>query len=68
MTMRVYEPGREAVMRICTGLLALCAQSGADATLETPMRARNRSSGEIGTNRRSRWLVPPASPWIAPLI
>ncbi len=37
--------GREPVMRISTSLLALCCQSGLDATLATPMRARRRSIG-----------------------
>ena len=36
---------REPVMRISTSLLALCCQSGLDATLDTPIRARSRSSG-----------------------
>jgi hypothetical protein len=30
---------REPVIRISTSLLALCRQSGPDATLETPIRA-----------------------------
>src|SRR5262249_14255848 len=42
---RLDLPGREPVMRISTSLLALCRQSGVDATLETPIRARSRSKG-----------------------
>jgi len=39
---------------------ALCTQSGADARLETPKRARSRSSGSrSGECRRSRWLARP---------
>ena len=40
-----YLGGREPAMRISTSLLALCCQSGVDATLETPIRARSRSNG-----------------------
>ena len=42
---RLILTGREPVMRISTSLLALCCQLGLDATLETPIRARSRSSG-----------------------
>jgi|ERR1700730_6966122 hypothetical protein len=38
----VYASGREPRMRISTSLFALCLQSGPDATLETPIRARSR--------------------------
>ena len=41
----LYRIGREPMMRISTSRLALCGQSGPDATLETPIRARSRSSG-----------------------
>jgi hypothetical protein len=41
----VYLIGREPIIRISTSLLALCCQSGLDATLETPIRARSRSNG-----------------------
>lgn len=37
--------GREPVMRMSTSLLALCCQSGPDATWETPISARSRSNG-----------------------
>jgi hypothetical protein len=37
--------GREPTMRISTNLLALGCQSGPDATLETPTRARSKSTG-----------------------
>src|SRR5437899_6404260 len=37
--------GCEPVMRISTSLLALGCQSGVDATLATPTRARSRSIG-----------------------
>jgi hypothetical protein len=40
-----YLTGREPTMRISTNLLALGCQSGADATLETPIRARSKSTG-----------------------
>jgi hypothetical protein len=36
---------RDPVMRISTSLLALCCQSGLDATFATPIRARRRSIG-----------------------
>ena len=39
----VYAIGRDPRMRMCTSLFALCAQSGPDATFETPIRARSRS-------------------------
>ena len=42
---RVYLIGREPVMRMSTSLLALCCQSGPDATWETPISARSRSNG-----------------------
>jgi hypothetical protein len=42
---RLILTGREPVMRISTSLLALCCQLGLDATLDTPIRARSRSSG-----------------------
>src|SRR5215831_11821030 len=42
---RSYLIGREPVMRMSTSLLALCFQSGLEATLETPIRARSRSNG-----------------------
>jgi len=42
---RTYFAGREPAMRISTNLLALGCQSGADATLETPIRARSKSTG-----------------------
>jgi hypothetical protein len=42
---RVYLIGREPVMRMSTSLLALCCQSGPDATWETPINARSRSNG-----------------------
>jgi hypothetical protein len=42
---RVYLTGREPVIRISTSLLALCCQSGLDATWETPISARSRSNG-----------------------
>jgi hypothetical protein len=38
-----YMIGREPVMRISTRRLALCGQSGLDATLATPTSARRRS-------------------------
>lgn len=37
--------GREPLIRISTSLLALCCQSGVEATLDTPMSARSRSNG-----------------------
>jgi hypothetical protein len=40
-----YFVGREPVMRISTSRLALCCQSGLDATLDTPIKARTRSNG-----------------------
>src|ERR1700689_351280 len=43
--LRAYLIGREPVMRMSTSLLALCCQSGPDATWETPIRARSRSNG-----------------------
>src|SRR5580658_4387572 len=42
---RAYRIGREPVMRMSTSLLALCCQSGPDATWETPISARSRSNG-----------------------
>jgi hypothetical protein len=42
VTSVVYLIGREPVMRMSTSLLALCCQSGPDATLETPISARSR--------------------------
>jgi hypothetical protein len=42
---RRYLAGREPMMRISTNLLALACQSGAVATLETPIRARSKSMG-----------------------
>ena len=40
-----YLTGREPTMRISTNLLALGCQSGLEATLATPTRARSRSIG-----------------------
>src|SRR6266542_2928638 len=40
-----YMIEREPVIRISTSLLALCRQSGPDAILETPIRARSKSNG-----------------------
>jgi hypothetical protein len=40
-----YLIGREPVIRMSTSLLALCCQSGLDATLETPISARSKSNG-----------------------
>jgi hypothetical protein len=42
---KTYRMGREPRIRISTSLFALCCQSGLEATLETPMRARSRSNG-----------------------
>ena len=42
---RPYLIACEPLSRISTSLLALCCQSGLDATLATPMRARSRSIG-----------------------
>ena len=42
---RAYFGGRDPVIRMSTSLLALCCQSGLDATWATPTRARSRSSG-----------------------
>ena len=42
---RAYFAGREPVIRMSTSLLALCCQSGLDATWATPMSARSRSNG-----------------------
>ena len=44
-TQGVYLTGREPEMRMSTNLLALCCQSGPDATWETPISARSRSNG-----------------------
>src|ERR1700686_629796 len=52
----VYLIGREPMMRISTSLLALCCQSGPDATLETPIRARSRSNGSRSL-RMSPFLI-----------
>jgi hypothetical protein len=41
----VYAIGRDPRMRMSTNLFALRAQSGPDATFETPIRARSRLSG-----------------------
>src|SRR5580704_2915276 len=41
----IYLTGREPLMRISTSRLALCCQSGLDATFDTPIRARSRSIG-----------------------
>jgi hypothetical protein len=40
-----YFVGPEPLMRISTSLLALCCQSGVEATLDTSMSARSRSNG-----------------------
>jgi hypothetical protein len=53
---RAYRIGREPVMRMSTSLLALCCQSGPDATWETPISARSRSNGSRSL-RMSRLLM-----------
>jgi hypothetical protein len=57
MNPRAYFAGREPAMRISTNLLALGCQSGADATLETPIKARSKSTGS-----RSLRMSPPSTP------
>src|SRR4029077_5724587 len=54
--LRLYLIGREPVMRISTSLLALCCQSGPDATWETPISARSRSNGSRSL-RMSQLLI-----------
>jgi len=65
---RVYLTGREPVMRMSTSRLALCCQSGPDATWETPISARSRSNGSRSL-RMSRLLIArftneSIAPWI----
>jgi hypothetical protein len=63
-----YLTGREPAMRMSTSLLALCCQSGPDATWETPISARSRSNGSRSL-RMSRLLIArftseSIAPWI----
>jgi len=64
----VYRAGREPVIRISTSLLALCCQSGMDAALETPTRARNRSNGSRSLRKFplliARFTSASIAPWI----
>jgi hypothetical protein len=64
----VYLIGREPVMRMSTSLLALCCQSGPDATWETPISARSRSNGSrsLRMSRLSiaRFTSESIAPWI----
>jgi hypothetical protein len=63
-----YLIGREPVMRMSTSLLALCCQSGPDATWETPISARSRSNGSrsLRMSRLSiaRFTSESIAPWI----
>jgi hypothetical protein len=63
-----YLTGREPVIRISTSLLALCCQSGLDATWETPIRARSRSNGSRSLRMSplliARFTKPSIAPWI----
>jgi hypothetical protein len=56
LSLRIYLIGRDPVMRMSTSLLALCCQSGPDATWETPISARSRSNGSRSL-RMSRLLM-----------
>ena len=65
---KIYFDGREPTMRISTSRWALCCQSGPDATLETPIRARSKSKG-AGSLRMSPLLMArltsaSMAPWI----
>jgi hypothetical protein len=64
----VYLIGREPVMRMSTSLLALCCQSGPDATWETPIRARSRSNGSRSLRMSplliARFTNESIAPWI----
>jgi predicted DsbA family dithiol-disulfide isomerase len=64
----VYATGREPRMRISTSLFALCFQSGPDATLETPIRARSRSSGSRSGRMSPLSIARSTNAFIAPLI
>jgi hypothetical protein len=63
---RVYLTGREPVIRISTSLLALCCQSGLDATWETPIRARSRSNGSRSLRMSPLLIARFTKPSIAP--
>ena len=63
-----YLIGREPVMRMSTSLLALCCQSGPDATWETPISARSRSNGSRSLRMSplliARFTSESIAPWI----
>jgi hypothetical protein len=61
-----YLIGREPVIRMSTSLLALCCQSGLEATLETPIRARSRSKGSRSRRMSPLLMARFTSPSIAP--
>jgi hypothetical protein len=64
----VYLIGREPVMRMSTSLLALCCQSGPDATWETPISARSRSNGSRSLRMSPLFIARATNESIAPLI
>jgi hypothetical protein len=63
---RAYVIGREPVMRMSTSLLALCCQSGPEATWETPTSARSRSNGSISLHMSPFLIARFTSASIAP--
>ena len=63
---RVYLIGREPVIRMSTSLLALCCQSGPEATWETPISARSRSNGSRSLRISPLFMAAFTSALIAP--
>jgi len=64
----VYLIVREPVMRMSTSLLALCCQSGPDATWETPISARSRSNGSRSLRMSPLFIARLTNESIAPWI
>jgi hypothetical protein len=63
----LYFIGPEPLIRMSTSLLALSCQSGPDATLETPIRARSRSNGSRSLRMSPLFMAVFTSASIAPV-